>query len=382
MSTTKTLWKNSASQSTRFCRPYSIEYAKEDKDKSMALVADVQREIDDVGTIELTMNGHPITVEFNCAFTMIDSKMHTHSTGSSSQSVCPVCGATPVQMNQLDIVRSLPVNQDLVYNCVPRLHAWIKVCEALFNASARQTLKMWRVPTGKPTKATQEELASGKDTKAIQEKLAEDKRLRAELERQEERIKTMIFQEFGIRFDMVASGQGCTNTGNSARRLFQAPTKFAEILNVEEKLIKNLHSLLLALSSSRTLNPVAIEKMAQETASLWVECVPYFPMPVSLHKLLMHGPDMVKSSPLTSGEYSETALESFHKVVRNTLHNHAMNNTLENCNKSLHRYLLLRSDPLLSSVNFNRRRDLNKEKLPGYPIRRRNRRRTRNGRRW
>lgn len=56
----------------------------------------------------------------------------------------------------------------------------------------------------------------------------EDGRIeREQVEEQKSRVKAKIMQEFHVKFDGVAAGQGSTNNGPTARKLFAKPKEFA-----------------------------------------------------------------------------------------------------------------------------------------------------------
>ena len=72
-------------------------------------------------------------------------------------------------------------------------------------------------------------------------------------------------------------------------------------------------------------------------------------MPSSVHKLLMHGKDIISYFDLPIGILSEEALKAAHKEIRT----HRLSHTRKTSrvrNTDLIKILLLRSDPYISNI--------------------------------
>ncbi|KAL6420764.1 hypothetical protein ACFW04_013877 [Cataglyphis niger] len=124
-----------------------------------------------------------------------------------------------------------------------------------------------------------------------------------------------------LLIDIPKSGYGNTNDGNTARRFFQNPTKSVEIT---------------ALSSNYKINTYTFHAYCQETAKLYVSLYPWYYMPPTVHKILIHG-SSIKEIILPIGQLSEEALET---------------------NEDLFKRLLLTSDPLISFLQKSSKRQL------------------------
>lgn len=87
-------------------------------------------------------------------------------------------------------------------------------------------------------------------------------------------------------------------------------------------------------------------------------------MPPSVHKILIHGGDIIESFDLPIGWYSEEAQECNNKIFRQARANFSRMTTRVQTNIDTFNYLLLNSDPLLAELRDTHKRshqDLTKE---------------------
>lgn len=89
-------------------------------------------------------------------------------------------------------------------------------------------------------------------------------------------------------------GKGNTNDGNTARRLFNNPEKSANITGIKLNLIKRFSNILCAIASGIEINPEAFDAYALDTAKLFVNLYPWYYIPSSVHKILIHGADVLR----------------------------------------------------------------------------------------
>lgn len=88
---------------------------------------------------------------------------------------------------------------------------------------------------------------------------------------------------------------------------------------------------------------------AEETAQLYVDLYGWHPMSPTLHKILIHGAEVIKHALLPIGQLSEEAAEARNKHFRDYRLNFARKFSRQQCNRDIINRLLLSSDPLLSS---------------------------------
>ena len=96
-------------------------------------------------------------------------------------------------------------------------------------------------------------------------------------------------------------GFGSTNDGNSARRAFENVKKFSEITNVDEELIKKFKTILICISSQYQINLDKFEKYCFDTAKHYMSKYPWYPMPATELKVLIHGRQIVENTVLPIG---------------------------------------------------------------------------------
>ena len=96
-------------------------------------------------------------------------------------------------------------------------------------------------------------------------------------------------------------GKGNTNDGNTARRFFQNPEKSCEITGIDINLFKRFGNILSVISSEYEVNIEAFETYALDTAKLFIHLYPWYYMPASIHKILVHGAEVIRYAILPIG---------------------------------------------------------------------------------
>lgn len=226
-------------------------------------------------------------------------------------------------MNDLSQMYSRPVRDDVYQYGLSTLHMWIRSMECILHISYNLDFEMW--------------CARG-----------ENKNLR-------QLRKSMVQSEFkkqmGLLIDFVKQGFGTTNDGNTARRFFQNYEKTAQITKIDVDVIKRFAIILQVISSGNAINIERFREYCKGTAELFLHHYPWYNMPSSIHKLLVHGADICKHfSCLPIGILSEEAAESRNKDFRNTRERHTRKiGRLQNNEDILHNFLIT-SDPYISHI--------------------------------
>lgn len=337
------VWQNSCPSSVRFCRPISLEFIKETKEVNTKTKQDLDNQIADLETFTIILrSGKSVSVSYELHLTMVDGKVVSHITNTSSFQRCNCCSATPKQMNDLKNISNgtfAAEQASLIYG-ISCLHCWIRVFEALLHISYRIPIKKWQVRT-----ITDKEIVK-------QRKLE---------------VQTRFATEFNMRVDMpTPGGSGNSNTGNVARRAFSNEELLSSVLNIDVKLIRKLHVILIAISCDKHLDYSKFKQYCIETAELYVQLYEWYPMPASLHRILIHAADIALNSPLPLGMMSEEAAEARNKYYKSDRINHARKNSRENNMSDLFTRQLISSDPIISAHDIERRlKSLKKKILPG-----------------
>lgn len=336
------IWKNQCSSSVRFCRPISLEFVKETKDLNVKTKLDIEQEISELETFNFVQeNGKIITVSFKFHLSMLDGKVLAHITNTKSFQSCTCCGATPSQMNNLQNIGNGKFKADpssLEYGISP-LHCWIRFLDLVLHISYRLPLKKWQI-------------------RAENDKLI--------LKARKAEIQASFIEHFNLRVDMpAAGGSGNSNTGNVARKSFSNPALLSKVLGLDEKLLSYLHTILIAVSCDQSLDSEKFRSFCIDTAKLYCQLYDWFPMPSSLHRVLIHGADIVASSTLPLGLLSEEAAEARNKLYKSDRLNHSRKTSRENNMYDMMARSLISSDPILSDFDIKRRmKSLKKKDLP------------------
>uniref|UniRef100_A0ABD2VTW7 MULE transposase domain-containing protein n=1 Tax=Trichogramma kaykai TaxID=54128 RepID=A0ABD2VTW7_9HYME len=143
-----------------------------------------------------------------------------------------------------------------------------------------------------------------------------------EIDRFKERkkkIQDILYTKIGVKVDLCLQGHGTTNTGNVARRCFENSELFAECLEINSVLVKNLAHILLCFKSKKELDLDKLEKLCIETYWLHYSSYEWSRMNPSTHKLLMHGCQICRQFPLPIAYFSEDSSEAWHKLNRSNL---------------------------------------------------------------
>lgn len=98
-------------------------------------------------------------------------------------------------------------------------------------------------------------------------------------------------------------GSGTTNDGNTARRFFKNAETSADITGLDLEIIKRFDVILRALASGYEINVDEFETYAYKTAELFISLYPWYYMPASVHKILIHGADVISNSLVPIGNH-------------------------------------------------------------------------------
>ncbi|XP_076547285.1 uncharacterized protein LOC143305923 [Osmia lignaria lignaria] len=224
-------------------------------------------------------------------------------------------------MNNLEKHQEQQSLQNLEYG-ISSLHAWIKFFECVLHIAYRLDCKIWRVSKGE----TKEQVTIRK--RNIQEKL------RAKM---------------GLLVDVPKPGYGTTNNGNTSRKFFSQTKLASEITGVNEDLIYRFSVILNTISSGYSVNAEQFGKYAFETAQLYVYHYNWYYMPQTVHKVLIHGAEIIKSFIVPIGQLSEEALESRHKDCKRFREHNTRKFSRKANIEDLFHMLCVTSDPVITN---------------------------------
>lgn len=328
VATGEVLWKNPRTSSTRYCRPLRLRFVKEDVHELRNEEMFVKEQITDLKPLH-TEN---CEVNYKLMLTMVDGKAVNALTGSSSGS-CYLCGTKISKLNILSAVK--PADSSKLQYGLSVLHAYIRFLECVLNISYRIGLKgehegVWKV--------TQQYKAKFNARKKLVQQALKDK--------------------LGLLVDIPKQGSGTTNNGNTARRFFLKPNEVHTATGFSKDLLVRFAVILHALSSGRNIKVDEFSLYGMKTAQMYVDTYMWYHMPPTVHKVLIHGAEIVNDCLLPMGELTEEAQEARNKDVRNFREFHTRKSSRQNNITDIFLRLLASSDPYLSSL-----RELKKSKL-------------------
>lgn len=314
------LWNNPVPSSPIYCRPLRVIFQKETATLIRSEWESLKAEIDNL----VTTHTNNYEIHHKIILTMVDGKICQALTNTPSAATCYMCcpPTNPSSMNALDAIIAKEIRREcLSYGIVP-LHLYINTMECVLHISYRLKLKSWAV--------------KGEENKKI-------------MTQEKKRIQKELKQQLGINVDKPAQGAGNTNCGNTARRFFEAYELVSQITGVNMELISRFSVLLTALNSSFDINPEKYKAYALATAQLYVSKYQWYYMPLSVHKMLLHGAEVIEELCIPVGQSSEEGMEGKHKDLRRVRLHHTCKTSRVRINEDLIHWLLIMSDPIIAS---------------------------------
>lgn len=320
------VWQNPRPNSTRFCRPVRFTMTKETKEVIRTETQRMQKQIQELVVTNYMIKELNIKISHNLIMTMIDGKVCSSLSQYDSSQKCYICGATPTEMNR-DSVTIRNIDEDMYSFGISPLHSWIRAYECFLHISYKLEIKKWQART-----------AEEKDSVG-----------RRKLE-----IQEMFRKQMGLLVDMPKQSVGNTNDGNSARRFFRNSEVTASITGIDVRLIGRFLVILEALSCDSEIDPDKFKNYAEETKSLYLSLYPWYYMPASIHKILVHGEQIIKSCILPLGQLAEEAQEANNKEYRRNREYFSRKTSRQETNRDILNRFLIASDPLLSIKSGSR----------------------------
>lgn len=319
------LWQNDRSSSTLFCRPIKMIFSKENPELIRMEENNVNKIINSLNAYKTSYKNIYLTVSFQMLFTMFDGSVANVLSGTNACSKCFVCGASPKEMNEQSILNR-PANIENYRFGMSSLHCWIRFFECLLHIAYRLPLKCWQV--------------RGDDKKQI-------------FQATKTRIQSEFKTKLGLVVDRPKPGYGSTNDGNTARRFFSNPDVSAEITGISKQLIVNFSIILRVIASGLSINTTTFSTLLNSTKQIYLDLYSWYYMPSSVHKVLVHGCNIIEFFDLPIGQLSEEALEARHKEIRKIRLYNARKSSRVSNNMDVIKKLVLTSDPELA--NFRKR---------------------------
>lgn len=320
------LWKNERPSSVRYCRPIKFQFIKETSVNTRKEYNLYMKKISELVPTTVTIGENTYNVSYDMKCTMIDGKVCNVLTDQKSSTSCNICGASPNQMNNLELIKNMKCKEENYKFGLSTLHCWIRFMECLLHVSYNIDFK------------NSSARGENKNLKEIRKK----------------RIQSDLKSQLSITVDVVKRGYGTTNDGNTARRFFSEPEIVASILGLDENLIKKFANILQIMASGLEIDLEKFHEYATETAELFVKLYHWYKMPPSIHKVLIHGSHIMKAVNLPIGCLSEEAQEASNKIFKHARANNSRKCSRQANNVDVLHHLLISSDPIISKIRLQK----------------------------
>lgn len=321
----KVVWKNPRTSSTRYCRPVRFQFKKETKEVTLNEEKYFKEKIISLASTVVSSDDKNYSIKHNLQLTMVDGKICSSLTETSSAR-CYICGSTPKEMNDIELCLQKQVRPETFEFGLSPLHSYIRFFEYFIHLSYRLTLKKW------------------------QARSKEEKQICSERKSQ---IQCEFRRKLGLIVDKPkCGGSGTSNDGNTARKFFKHLDESSEITGLNKSLLERCSVILRCISSGYKINIIKFKEFSLTTARLLVAEYPWYNLPPSVHKVLIHGAEVIENAILPIGELSEEAAEAKNKEYKLFRLNHTRKMSRTKCNMDLLNRLLLSSDPLISELRI------------------------------
>ena len=149
-----------------------------------------------------------------------------------------------------------------------------------------------------------------------------------------------------------ANSSGSTNDGNTAQCAFSQPELFARITNIDQSLIHNFKITLISLTCQQVLNLEKFERFCFDIAYLYMTKYPWFHMPATTYKVLIHAKQILENSVLPAGYFGEEASEARNKFYKRDREFHSRKNSHINNLDDIFNRAMDTSDPVISTISL------------------------------
>lgn len=318
------IWKNPRPSSTRYCRPIHLQFVSETPATIRNEITSTENEIASLKLTEICLDEKDVTIQHKLVLSMIDGKVSNVITNTASSQRCSICGATPSCMNNLESIEKRPTDKAALHYGLSVLHAWIRFFEYFLHVSYRLDIRKWQAKTS-------------------EEKLS--------VETRKKQIQSKFREQMGLIVDKPKQGGfGNSNDGNTARRFFHHSHESACITGVDEALIGRCAVILRTISSGFAINVSAFHDYSTNTAKMLISTYKWYPLPASVHKVLMHGSQIIASAVLPIGQLSEEAQEAVNKDYKRVRLHNSRKTSREDTMRDLLNMMLVSSDPIISTL--------------------------------
>jgi len=141
------------------------------------------------------------------------------------------------------------------------------------------------------------------------------------------------------------------------RKFFSNPKLASEITGLNENLIHRCATIFQAIASGYKINLDKFNEYAIDTAKELIKEYPWYYLPATVHKVLVHGFSVIEHALVSIGELSEEAAESNNKELKKCRLYHSRKMSRIETNTDILNTLILRSDPFITGQRKHGKKD-------------------------
>ena len=117
-------------------------------------------------------------------------------------------------------------------------------------------------------------------------------------------------------------------------------------------LVSNLDIIWRAMSNGKHINPIQFEKLCEKTLHQYMIDAGWYSLSPTLHRVLVHGRDIIEATPIAIGATSEEGSEANAKFARRFLQHHTRKTSHKDTMFDLFHRLMDISDPIVVAQSF------------------------------
>ena len=258
---------------------------------------------------------------------MVDGKVVSALTNKNTTQ-CTICDKGSSEMARNDGPFTVVSPERLEFGASP-LHFGLRTFEALLHIGYKQDVKTFR--------------AKKEDKQTVEDRTVA--------------VKEAFKRELGLVVDQRREGGfGTTNTGNVVRKAFANAEKTAAICGVSTMLVSNLDVIRRTLASGQDIDPEKFHSFCKETLDEYMTSAKWYNIPPTLHKVLVHGKEIIKATPMPVGWTSEEGSKSNTKFAHRFHTNHTRKTSQEDTMSDLFNRLMDISDPVVVSYSKEKKK--------------------------
>ena len=320
----RTIWECLRPNNPHSCRPLRLSFEAENKETIVTENERLSTEIENLVPYIVSENPR-ISISYKGLMTMLDLKVVSNITnGNTTQ--CNVCDATRSEMATNKGPFNAISDKRLLFGLSP-LHFGLRAFDTLLHIGYKQDVKRF-----------------------ISRKFKDKNKI----SRRTQLVKDAFLTELGLKVDRPKEGGsgGNTNTGNVVRKAFKNAQTTARICGVSTILVSNLSTIWGTLSGGKYINPMQFDQYCKNTLQQYMIDAGWYSLSPTLHRVLVHGKDIIKAIPVSIGATSEEGSEANAKFARKFLKHRTRKTALKDTMFDLFHRLLDISDPFVVARSF------------------------------